>query len=63
MEKVSKVGLKTDPYCINNSEWEKSPELLPTVSCSDVMIFMVSTPSPHIREAVKVEESPSLTRA
>ena len=53
--------LKTDPYYINNSEWEwKSPELLPTVSWSDVMIFMVSTPSPHTREAVKVEESPSL---
>ena len=59
--KVSTVGLKTNPYCINNSEWErKSPELLPTVSWRDVMIFMVSTPSPYTSEAVKVEESPSL---
>ena len=47
------------PYCIKNSEWQNSSESLPTVSWIDVMIFMVSTPSPHTREAVKVEESPS----
>ena len=44
-EKVSLAGLKTDPYCI---------KLLPEISWSDVMIYMISTPSPYTGEAVKV---------
>ena len=53
-KKVSLSGLKTDPYCIKDLEWEKSPELLPEISWSDVMIYMISTPSPYTGEAVKV---------
>uniref|UniRef100_A0A1X7VNI4 Uncharacterized protein n=1 Tax=Amphimedon queenslandica TaxID=400682 RepID=A0A1X7VNI4_AMPQE len=52
-EKVSKTGLKVDPYSIKNSEWEKSPELLPAISWSDVTVYMISTPSPYTGEALK----------
>ena len=53
-EKVLLAGLKTDPYCIEECDWEKSPELLPALSWSDVMVYMISTPSPYTGEAVKV---------
>ena len=53
-EKVFKTGLKVDPYSISSSEWDKSPELLPAMSWSDVTVYMISTPSPYTGEALKV---------
>ena len=53
-EKVVLGGLRTDPYCINDLEWEKSPEFLPEMRWSDVMVYMIETPSPYTGEAVKV---------
>ena len=43
--KVSSLGLTTDPYCIE--EWTEAPEDIPSVHWSDVMIYMVATPSPY----------------
>jgi len=53
-EKLNKVGLTSDPYCLENSEWEKNPEELPLLTFSDVMMFMVATPSPYTKESIKV---------
>ena len=52
-EKVLLSGLKKDPYC-TDLDWEKNPEILPKLALSDVMVYMISTPSPHTGEAVKV---------
>ena len=54
IEKLTKVGLSNDPYCLESPEWEKDPENLPSLSRSDMMMFMVSTPSPYTKESIKV---------
>ena len=43
MAKLSKVGLLEDPYCIART----------CLSWSDVMMFMVSTPSPYTKESIR----------
>lgn len=55
--KVLSAGLKTDPYAISDSNWSNEPELIPKISWSDVMLYMVSTPSPYTKEAIKVRKS------
>ena len=50
--KIESVGLSEDPYCIE--EWRESPEIVPEVSWSDMLLYMISTPSPHTTETVKV---------
>ena len=52
--KISSLGLTKDPYCIEG--WTEAPEDVPSVQWSDVMIYMVSTPSPYTREEIKVSE-------
>ena len=54
IEKLTKVGLSNDPYCLESPEWEKDPEKLPSLSWSDIMLFMASTPSPYTKESIKV---------
>ena len=49
--KILACGLKVDPYAIEN--WTESPEFSPPVDWSDMMLYMVSTPSPHTRESIK----------
>ena len=36
IEKLTKVGLSNDPYCLESPEWEKDPENLPSLSWSDI---------------------------
>ena len=51
IEKLTKVGLSNDPYCLESPEWEKgSGKFTFTV----MMMFMVSTPSPYTKESIKV---------
>ena len=50
--KTTSFELKTDPYCIE--EWTEAPETIPKVQWIDVMVYMVSTPSPYTREEIKV---------
>ena len=51
-QKVTKAGLTRDPYLIH--EWEATPEVIAAISISDLMLYMVSTPSPYTKEEVKV---------
>ena len=51
-KKVLATGLKKDPYTINN--WTDSPDVIPNVQYSDMMLYMTVTPSPYTREAIKV---------
>ncbi len=51
--KVTNAGLTQDPYAIR--EWTENPENLPEVKWSDMMLYMVTTPSPYTREEIKVK--------
>ena len=52
--KVVSSGLRIDPYAIE--DWNEAPEEVPDVRWSDMMLYMVSTPSPYTREEIKVSE-------
>ncbi len=51
--KVTNSGLRQDPYAI--TEWTENPENVPEVQWSDLMLYMVTTPSPYTREEIKVK--------
>ena len=53
--KILSAGLDIDPYVIE--EWTQNPEDIPKVQWSDVVLYMVSTPSPYTKEAIKVIQS------
>ncbi len=42
--KVTNSGLRQDPYA--TTEWTENPENVPEVQWSDLMLYMVTTPSP-----------------
>jgi len=50
--KVTSTGLKVDPYTI--SSWTEDPSMIPDVKWSDMVLYMVSTPSPYTCEEIKV---------
>ena len=52
--KVTATGLDVDPYAIDAGLWSHEPEVIPQLSLSDVMLYMVSKPSLHTKEAIKV---------
>ena len=47
-------GLAVDPFTIDEMEWTREPESIPQLLWSDLMICVVSTPSPHTKEAISV---------
>ena len=49
--KVTSTGLNTDPYAIDDSQWSTSPEAVPDLTWSDMVLYMISTPSPYTKEA------------
>ena len=60
-EKLNAAGLNTDPYCIDDLEWTREPEATLQLVWSDLMLYMVSTPSPYTKEAIKVNTFIHLT--
>lgn len=50
--KLLSAGLQMDPYSI--TRWIETPEVIPAVQWSDMMLYMISTPSPHTKEEIKV---------
>ena len=50
--KVIQTGLKNDPYEID--AWNDSPDVVPAVKWSDMMVYMMATPSDYTREAIQV---------
>ena len=53
--KVISAGLKKDPYAID--EWTENPETIPSVQWSDMVLYMIVSPSPYTREEIKVVSS------
>jgi len=52
--KVISTGLRIDPYSI--AEWNKYPDVIPFVTWSNVVVYMVTTPSAYTLEEVKVRQ-------
>ena len=52
--KVTSAGLTKDPYAIDDQYLTEDPDTAPDVQWSDVMLYMISTPSPYTREEIKV---------
>ena len=50
--KVLSSGLKVDPYSITT--WMVNSEDFPEVNISDMVMYMISTPSPYTCEEIKV---------
>ena len=44
--KVVGTERSVDPYLIDH--WTRDPETIPQLTWSDVMLYMVSTPSPYV---------------
>ena len=55
--KVTSTGLNTDPYAIDDSQWSTSPEAVPDLTWSDMVLHMISTPSPYTKEEIKASDS------
>ena len=51
-KKVASTALTVDPYVID--DWTEASETIPQLAWSDVSLYMVSTPSPYTKEALKV---------
>ena len=52
--KVTNTGLNIDPYAIPDCNWTSAPENLPQILWSNLMLYIISTPSPYTREEIKV---------
>ena len=50
--KILLSGLTINPYCI--SEWTENPEIVPAIKMSDMLLYLVATPSPYTKEQIKV---------
>jgi hypothetical protein len=50
--KVINAGLTKDHF--NIDEWTSEPEKVPNMTWSDVTMYMVATPSPYTKEAIKI---------
>ena len=50
--KIILPGLTIDPYCIR--EWTENPEIVPAVKMSNMLLYLVATPSPYTKEEIKV---------
>lgn len=52
ISKVKDVGLASDPYSLK--DWIREPEHVPNLAWSDVLMYMVATPSPYTKQTIKV---------
>jgi len=50
--KIEVTGLAVDPYTIDEAEWTPDTENNPQLWWSDLMFYMVSTPSQYTTEAI-----------
>ena len=46
--KLMSTGLCKDPYALKADAWCREPDKLPNIAWSDVIMYMVCTPSPVV---------------
>ena len=54
LEKLSISHLKKDPYYLHDGDLDASPSNIPNVKWSDFFVYIMSTPSQHTGEEIKV---------
>ena len=56
-EKLSKLGLRIDPYLMDADQWSTSRNVWPSVEFPDICVYLLNSPSPYTKEALKAYKS------
>ena len=56
-EKLSKLGVCTDPYLMDADQWSTSRNVWPSVEFPDICVYLINSPSPYTKEALKAYKS------
>ena len=56
-EKLSKLGLRVDPYLMDADQWSTSRNVWPSVEFPDICVYLLNSPSPYTKEALKAYKS------
>lgn len=56
-EKTELLGLCCDPYTTSRDCWKRTPNVWPDVEFQDICAYLIHTPSPYIKEALKAYKS------
>ena len=56
-EKMTMLGMRTDPYLLPTDEWSTNKKVWPTVEFPDICVYLLNSPSPYTKEALKAFNS------
>ena len=56
-EKLHMLQLRTDPYLVDKKAWVAERSLWPPVEFPDVFVYLINSPSPCTKEALKAYKS------
>ena len=56
-EKTALLGLYYDPDTTSRDCWERTPNVWPDVEIPDICAYLIHTPSPYTKEALKAYKS------
>ena len=56
-EKLKMLQLCTDPYLVDRNAWSTEKSLFPQIEFPDIFVYLISSPSPYTKEALKAYKS------
>ena len=56
-EKLHILQLRSDPYLLDKNSWLAERSLWPPVEFPDVFVYLINSPSPYTKEALKAHKS------
>ena len=54
---MTKLGLQKDPYLFSTDQWPPGRSLWPCEEYPDICVYLINSPSPYTREALKSYKS------